>query len=151
MKKLYGLDKISLVGIFLIYFFLEIITLFLGDKNISGAPMAAMKFKILIFALEAVISIAILYGISYFLLKNTKADMKAVFVNTVVGLVVTSILSSLAFILITKDASIWQKSIIGIIGAGSMIWLNWKNLKIDQSNKIKITIWNVIWFVISIV
>ncbi|WP_125714304.1 hypothetical protein [Companilactobacillus kedongensis] len=151
MKKLYGLDKVSLVGIFLIYFFLDIITLFLGDKNISGAPMAAMKFKFLIFAIEATVAFAILYGISYLLLKNTKADMKVVFINTTIGLAVTSILSSLAFIIISKDASIWQKLIIGIIGAGSMIWLNWKNLKVDQSNKIKITIWNVIWFVISIV
>ncbi|KRK63970.1 hypothetical protein FC72_GL000855 [Companilactobacillus tucceti DSM 20183] len=151
MKKIYDLDKVSLVGIFLMYFFLEIIMLFLGDKNMVGAPAAAMKFKFFIFAIKAILSFAVFYGIFYLLLKNTKADMRVVFVNIIVGLVVTSILSSLVFAFISKDANILYRIITGAIGFGLMMWLNWKNLKIDQTNKIKITVWNVIWFVLSIV
>ncbi|MFC6323201.1 hypothetical protein [Companilactobacillus baiquanensis] len=151
MKKLYRLDKVSLIGVFLIYCFLEIITLFLGDKKLAGAPAAAMKFKFLIFAVEAILIFVVLYGIFYLLLKNTPADKKALFVNVVLGLAVTSILSSIIFAFITKDTNIWQKVVTGIVGSGLMIWLNWKNLKIDQANKIKITIWNVIWLVLSIV
>ncbi|WP_125569143.1 hypothetical protein [Companilactobacillus insicii] len=151
MKKLYKLDGWTLFAMFLILAFSELIQMFLSNQNISSAPAMGKALELGMYLLTIIIGFAIYYGVMYLVLNNNETGFqKIIFVNIVIGLVVAAILSIIAGLIAGKALNIWIKIVIGLIGNGLIAWTNWKELKISQSSKIKISVWTAICFVVSL-
>jgi hypothetical protein len=97
------------------------------------------------FAIPAIIVIAIAYAVFYVLLRSTEVEFKkTVLINVSLGLFVLNILSMILFLILGHDLNIAIRIIISIIGNGITAGLNWMYLDISRSDKIKISIWSAI-------
>lgn len=150
MKKLYKLDGWTLFAMFLILAFAELIQMFLSNQQIGSAPAMGKALELGMYAITIVFSFAIYYGVMYLVLNNTETGFqKIIFVNIVIGLTIIALLSIVAGLITGKALNIWLKIIIGLIGNGFIAWINWKELSVSQSSKIKISVWTAICFVVS--
>lgn len=150
MKRLYELDKVSHVGIFLIYFFMAVIELLVSDSNLSEMPAMGKYLKLLLFALGALIVFGIAYGLFNLLLRNNNNYKNTLLVNMSLCLALDALLSAIVY-LIAGKTNVWVNGIVGFISLGGLGFLNWKTLEVPQSDKIKITVLTAIMFVVSLV
>jgi hypothetical protein len=145
MKKLYKIDSLSVFGIILIYFFSTILNRMISFKNFKYMPLQGKMLEIMMFAIPAIIVIAIAYAVFYVLLRSTEVEFKkTVLINVSLGLFVLNILSMILFLILGHDLNIAIRIIISIIGNGITAGLNWMYLDISRSDKIKISIWSAI-------
>lgn len=150
MKRLYELDKVSRIGIFLMYFFMTVISMLVNDSNLSQMPVMGKYLKLAIFALGALIVFGIFYGLFNLLLKNNNNYKKPLLINMSLCLFLDALLSVIVC-LIAGKTNVWVNGIVGFISLGGLALINWTTLDVPQSDKIKISVLTAIMFVVLLV
>ncbi|AUI72251.1 hypothetical protein [Companilactobacillus alimentarius] len=150
MKKLYKLDRISVLGIFLIYLFMTIIKMLVADQNVAEMPQMGRYLKLGIFALVALIAFGVFYWVYTLLLKNNDHYKVTLLVNMSLCLAFVALLGTIVY-LIAGKTNIWVSGIVGAIGFGGLGLLNWESLDVPQADKIKISVLTVIGFILTLV
>jgi len=149
MKNLYKLDRLSVLGTVLISILIQVIQMILTDPNVSEMPQMGKWLKLLIYVIGAVLAFAIAYWLFNLLLRNNDNYKAKLAINMAIGLTIESCLMIIVF-LIAGKTNVWIKGIVGVIGFGSMVGLNWKFLEVSQSDKIKISVLTAIWFILTL-
>lgn len=150
MKNLYKLDRLSIFGAVLISILIEVIQMIVSDPNVGEMPQMGKWLKLLIYAIGAVVSFAIAYGLFTLLLKNNDNYKNKLLINLAIGVSINAILLIIIF-LIAGKTNVWVNAIAGLIGFGTLGALNWKFIEAPQSDKIKISVLTCIWFVLALV
>ncbi|APX71674.1 hypothetical protein M5C72_00555 [Companilactobacillus allii] len=149
MKNLYRLDRLTLFALFLIYAFSGITAMVLANE---ATPEMGRVMELVVYVVGLIIGFVIYYGIMYLILKNSEFDFqKTIFVNIAIGLIVVALLSGIVGAITNKGLNIWVKVIVGLLGNGLTIALNWKYLQVSQSSKIKVSILSVLSFFVSVI
>lgn len=149
MKNLYKLDRLSVLGTVLISILIQVIQMILTDPNVSEMPQMGKWLKLLIYVIGAVLAFAIAYWLFNLLLKNNDNYKAKLAINMAIGLTIEACLMIIVF-LIAGKTNVWIKGIVGVIGFGSLVGLNWKFLEVSQSDKIKISVLTAIWFILTL-
>ena len=152
MKKLYGLDKVSLFGIFLIYFLSAMIASVARFKYVVKMPAVVDKFKLPLAVVATLVIFLIIYGVYNLLLKKTEVDFKpTIIVNMSLSLALVQLVNGLIIILTKADLNHWLGMAIFAVGYLLLLGLNWLFLPLERTDKIKISVWTVICLVVSVI
>ena len=149
MKKLYKLDKLSVLGIVLISILMTVIEMIVSDPNVSQMPQMGKWLKLLLYVIGAVVSFAIGYWLFTLLLRNNDNYKVKLVINLAIGLAIEAVLITIIY-LIAKKTNVWVNGIAGVLGFGTLALLNWKFLEVPQSDKIKVSVLTGIWFVLAL-
>lgn len=149
MKKLYKLDKLSVLGIVLISILMTVIEMIVSDPNVAQMPQMGKWLKLLLYVISAVVSFAIGYWLFTLLLRNNDNYKVKLVINLAIGLTIEAVLITIIY-LIAKKTNVWVNGIAGVLGFGTLALLNWKFLEVSQSDKIKISVLTGIWFVLAL-
>ena len=149
MKKLYKLDKLSVLGIVLISILMTVIEMIVSDPNVAQMPQMGKWLKLLLYVISAVVSFAIGYWLFTLLLRNNDNYKVKLVINLAIGLTIEAVLITIIY-LIAKKTNVWVNGIAGVLGFGTLALLNWKFLEVSQSDKIKISVLTGIWFILAL-
>jgi len=149
MKNLYKLDKLSVVGMFLIYFFMTVINMIISDPEVSEMPQMGKWLKLGMYAIGALVGFAIVYLIFSLLLKNNSNYKTTLVINMAIGMAIEALLLAVIY-LIAGKTNVWVNGIAGFIGFGSLGLLNWKYLAAPQSDRIKASVFTGILFILAL-
>lgn len=149
MKKLYKLDRLSVLGVALISIWMVVIEMIISDPNVTDMPQMGKWLKLVIYLIGAVIAFAIAYGLFNLLLKNNDNYKNTLVVNMAIGLTIEAVLITIIY-LIAGKTNVWVSGVSGVIGFGILAGLNWRFLNVPQSDKIKISVLTAIWFLLTL-
>jgi len=128
---------------------MTVISMIVSDPNVSEMPQMGKWLKLLMYAVGTLIGFTIAYWIYILLLKNNSNYKVTLIINMVIGMSIEALLLTIIY-LIAGKTNVWVSGIAGFIGFGSLGALNWRYLEVPQSDKIKVSVFTGILFILTL-